>query len=293
MFGYIQVYQPELKFREFERYRAYYCGLCRDLKEGYGLSGEWTLSYDLTFLALLLTSLYEPEEQVCYGRCLSHPFVKRARIRNQFSAYAADINLLLAYHKALDDWQDEHKPSALLTLACLRKNYQRLARKYPEKTAHLTRQLQSIHALEADHCDSHERIANRFGEIMGDLFVYRKDEWSDVLFRIGFFLGKFIYLTDAFDDLHLDLQKKNYNPLISLWEKDPIHFSQTMKELLYQTAGECTKSFEKLPLLKDVSILRNILYAGIFNGYLRADQKLQKKMANRPVEETEMSRAKQ
>ncbi len=117
---------------------------------------------------------------------------------------------------------------------------------------------------------------------MGALFVYRKDEWSDVLFRIGFFLGKFIYLTDAFDDLHLDLQKKNYNPLISLWEKDPIHFSQTMKELLYQTAGECTKSFEKLPLLKDVSILRNILYAGIFNGYLRADQKLQKRWRTAP-----------
>ena len=293
MFGYIQIYKPELKFREFDRYRAYYCGLCRDLKQGYGVSGEWTLSYDLTFLALLLTSLYEPEEQLFYGRCLSHPFVKRARIRNEFSAYAAGVNILFAYHKALDDWKDEHKPSALVLLFCLQKSYHRLVKKYPDKIMTLTNTLQRIHRMEADSCADPNKMAEQFGEVMATFFVYREDEWSDTLSRIGFFLGKFIYLTDAFDDLQLDLKKKNFNPLLPLWEKDPTHFRAFIKDLLYQTAGECTKAFEKLPLLRDSSLLRNILYAGIFNGSLRADQKLQKEMTASAAKETETSRENQ
>ena len=54
MFGYIVVNKPEMKFREFDVYQSYYCGLCKSLKDNYGKRGQMTLSYDMTFLALLL-----------------------------------------------------------------------------------------------------------------------------------------------------------------------------------------------------------------------------------------------
>ena len=54
MFGYIAINKAEMKFRDFDIYHAYYCGLCKDLKERYGRSGQITLSYDMTFLIIQL-----------------------------------------------------------------------------------------------------------------------------------------------------------------------------------------------------------------------------------------------
>ena len=74
MFGYVVVNEQDLKIREFNLYRSYYCGMCMDLKEHYGQTGRLTLSYDTAFLALLLTSLYEPGDTVRSIRCIPHPF---------------------------------------------------------------------------------------------------------------------------------------------------------------------------------------------------------------------------
>ena len=49
MFGYVTVCEPELKVKDLKKYRAYYCGLCRTLKEDYGFMGQMTLTYDMTF----------------------------------------------------------------------------------------------------------------------------------------------------------------------------------------------------------------------------------------------------
>ena len=73
MFGYITINKPEIKFKEFDIYHAYYCGFCRILKKEYGLSGQATLTYDLTFLIMLLSGLYEPEEKIGQTHCIVHP----------------------------------------------------------------------------------------------------------------------------------------------------------------------------------------------------------------------------
>ena len=108
MFGYIVVHRPELKVREYEAYEAAYCGLCRSLKRRHGRLGQMTLSFDMTFLALLLTGLYEPETRTENGRCPAHPVHRHPYRENIFYDYAADMNVVLTYYKCLDDWQDEH-----------------------------------------------------------------------------------------------------------------------------------------------------------------------------------------
>ena len=119
LFGYIIVNKPEMKFKEFDLYHAYYCGLCRSLKKCYGMAGQISLSYDMTFLAMLLCGLYEPEETRSRERCVAHPLSKHMAIENIFTEYAADMNVLLTMYKCEDDWADEHRKKAFVAAKLL------------------------------------------------------------------------------------------------------------------------------------------------------------------------------
>ena len=121
MFGYVVVNKPELKFREFDVYRAYYCGLCHSLSKRHGLSGQLTLSYDMTFLVILLSSLYEPEHSVTSKRCIVHPLKRQSIISSEFTDYVADMNVILSYFKCLDDWHDDRSVLKLAYSKLLKK----------------------------------------------------------------------------------------------------------------------------------------------------------------------------
>ena len=103
------VNKAEMKFREFDIYHSFYCGICRDLKRKYGVRGQMALSYDMTFLAILLTGLYEPQTRRGSCKCVAHPFENHETRNNIFTEYAADMNILFAYYKCQDDWEDERK----------------------------------------------------------------------------------------------------------------------------------------------------------------------------------------
>ena len=109
MFGYISINKAEMKFKDYDVYHSYYCGLCKVLKECYGRRGQVTLSFDMTFLVILLSSLYEPKEEEMRKRCLIHPAKKQYMIQNEVSVYASDMNILLTYDHLKDDWDDESK----------------------------------------------------------------------------------------------------------------------------------------------------------------------------------------
>ena len=100
---------------------------------------------------------------------------------------------------------------------------------------------------------------------MAELFLYRQDQWEPTLRRMGFYLGKFIYLMDAYEDLEEDLKKGRYNPLREL--KDREDYEQTCEKILKLMMAEASRAFERLPILKDAEILRNILYAGVWTRY--------------------------
>lgn len=265
MFGYIVVNKPEMKFREFAVYRSYYCGLCQTLKEKYGRTGQMTLSYDMTFLVMLLTGLYEPETETGEARCIAHPFEKHPTSRNEYSEYAADVNMILTYYKCMDDWLDEKKIGRYLFAAMLRKKHNRIAQKYPEKVLCVYDHLEKIHQCEKEKNSSIDEVAGHFGEIMAELFVYKDDEWADSLRKIGFYLGKYIYLLDAYDDIEKDLKKGNYNPFAGMYESE--HFEEDVKQILTMMMAECSREFETLPILWNVDILRNILYAGVWTRF--------------------------
>ena len=106
MFGYVTIRKDDLKIKDYDKYHAYYCGVCQDLKESYGFKGQATLTYDMTFLAILLTGLYEDKTVREEHYCIAHPGRKHVCLRNEFTRYAADMNILLTYYNLLDDWED-------------------------------------------------------------------------------------------------------------------------------------------------------------------------------------------
>lgn len=265
MFGYIMVNRDALSEAEIKRFSAYYCGLCHALGERYGRTGQLTLSYDMTFLALLLSSLYEPETSSHNARCIVHPTKRHDYVSNAYIDYAADMTIALSYHKALDDWNDDKSISAHSQARMLRGRYERIEALYPRQTKALYDGLKQLSQIEQSGSTELDPPMNAFGTLLGELFVYRKDMWSDSLRTLGSALGRFIYLMDAYDDLESDIKKGRYNMLIPLAEAPD--FDERCKAYLTLVLGEGTIAFEELPLVEDLSILRNVLYSGVWTKY--------------------------
>lgn len=261
MFGYVMVNKPELKVKEFDRYKGFYCGLCRRLKSSGGSLGPLTLTYDMTFLILLLSSLYEPKEDQERRRCIVHPGRKHLMIGNRMTDYAADMNILLSYYHFIDDWRDEKKLSGLCGSYAFAGKAKKIARSYPRQAAVIQVQLAALSRLEQQGVTDLDEISRPFGELMSELFVYEEDAFEPIMRRFGFFIGKYIYLLDAYVDLEEDQRKNTFNPLKeACWEAD---FEERMTSILDSTVREAVIEFEKLPLERDLPILRNILYEGI------------------------------
>jgi hypothetical protein len=277
MFGYVTINPTELKEHSRLRYRAFYCGLCRTLTDRYGNLGRMTLSNDMTFLMILLSSLYEPEETVTRERCLPHPIKPREAVNNELSGYCADMNIALAYHKCRDDWADERSLAGRAEAKLLEKAYREVERRYPEKCAAVEKCLADIGKLEQERCLEADAPANLTARMLGEVFVYRDDYWAPTMRAIGEGLGRYIYLMDAYDDLAADMKRKRYNPLIRY--RDQADFESLLLESLTMLIAECTQAFELLPLVQDLEILRNILYSGVWMRYQQKQAKLNRKQS--------------
>lgn len=265
MFGYVTICEPELKVKDLKKYRAYYCGLCRILKEEYGVMGQMTLTYDMTFAVILLSSLYESQTETKMHRCKVHPVKKQFMLTNEITSYAAAMNVLLAYYHMEDDWIDEHKVSSFMTKSLIRGKADRISGQYPRQSTAIRKWLRELAECEKEGSTDIDRTAGCFGHLMEELFVYREDIWEKNLRRMGFFLGKFIYLMDAYEDLPEDIEKGRYNPLKQLYEQED--YEERMQQILCMMIAESTAEFERLPCLVDVDILRNILYDGVWSRY--------------------------
>ena len=271
MFGYVTVCEPELKVKDLKKYRAYYCGLCRTLKEDYGFMGQMTLTYDMTFAVILLSSLYETTTKHEEHRCKVHPAKRQHMLQNEITSYAAAMNVLLAYYHMEDDWQDDRKVSSLMTKSLIQGKAKKIIEKYPRQSEIIRKSLKELGECEHENSMDIDRAAGCFGRLMAELFVWKEDIWEKTLRKMGFYLGKFIYLMDAYEDLPEDRKKNRYNPLKEL-AKRPDYEAQ-MEQILRMMIAESTVRFEQLPCLVDVDILRNILYDGVWNHYNKIQMK--------------------
>lgn len=271
MFGYVTVNEDDLKVKELRRYRGFYCGLCRSLKKRHGIRGQAILPYDMVFVDLLLNGLYEKPVTEESRICLAHPLKKQHMLYNDITDYCADMGLLLAYYKMLDDASDEKKTVRAVGAKMLEKRVKRIKEAWPRQSEAAENYITSLASCEKSGNSGIDEIAGLTGKALGEILVMEEDAWSDILRRLGLGLGKFVYLMDAYEDLEKDRKKGSYNPWEPLAARGD--FDALAENVLMILMGDAAREFEKLPIIEDAEILRNIIYSGVWKKYRTLKEK--------------------
>lgn len=264
MFGYVTASWKELDQSQQQRYGAVYCGICRQIRDRSGQLARLGLSYDMAFLALLLMSLYEPQEEQGKNACALHPIKHRTWVDNEYVQYAADMNVALSYYNFLDDWQDDGKRSAKAMATALEKHLPPIESRWPRQCQAIRGCIGALSRLEKENCPNPDQPAGAFGELMASLLTCKQDLWQEDLEKMGFALGRFIYLLDAGLDYDRDKRRGKYNPFLARGDEKNW---QIWEEYLILAMARCTQSYERLPLVQDKALLDNILYSGVWVNY--------------------------
>lgn len=266
MFGYVTANAKDLTKDQKRRYGAVYCGICRQIRERSSQTARLSLSYDMAFLALLLMSLYEPEELSGKRACSLHPVKPRPWVDNVYIRYAADMNVALAYYKAMDDIQDDGSKAARLAASVLKKSLPEIESRYPRQCKAMADCIAQLSRLEQEGCQDPDRCAACFGQLMAELLVYEEDMWSSALRQLGISLGRFIYLLDAAVDYRKDQKQGKYNPFLAMNTGFDL---EKWEQYLVMDMARCTQYFESLPLVQDKGLLDCILYSGVWIEFER------------------------
>lgn len=286
MFGYVVANKEIMTPDQLGRYKACYCGLCRSLRLCCSSLSRMTLNYDMTFLILFLSSMYEPEEQSGQERCVMHPLHLHDFCSSDVSDYAADMNLALAYLNMLDDWKDDRNALRLLGSGVFSREYSRVRQKHADKCAFIEERLRELDEIEKAGETDPDVGAHCFGRIMGEVFSYQPDSvWGGDIRLFGQALGEFVYIMDAVCDLDRDMARGRYNPLLSLREAG--RTDDDLRYVLTMLIGECAERFERLPIVRDADIIRNVLYSGVwlrYNAMMEKKNGRTEKKGDAPIE---------
>ena len=267
MFGYIGIDEKELSEQEQKIYGAYYCGLCQCLKKDYGIRGQLLVNDDMAFLTVLLSGLYRLHHRSAEFVCPVHPGKKRLALVNDATRYAAAMSILLSYYNQQEELTDEKNHSRLMILKLLEKDSRKIADEYPRQNAAMQDYVSKAAAYEADRVQNMDALAGLTGDMLGEIFVWREDQYSEELRYMGFLIGKFIYLMDAYKDLDNDSKKKEYNPFTAMDLESPKDTETLSRLILDSLMSECARSYERLPSFAYDGIVRNVLYYGVWKKY--------------------------
>ncbi len=279
MFGYVTVERGELKVREMDVYNGYYCGICKSIGRRFGQIPRFSLSYDAVFLAILLASLETGDrEELNMEHCIAHHLMRKPVIRESAAVdYAADVMLILAYHKFDDDRRDEKKLTGTAGCAALFRAYRKLKKRYPRMCEDIKSALARLGEAEGRHSGSLDCTADAFADIMELIFTgYDTDPVSKrVLAVFARALGRWIYVIDALDDYEDDMRENTYNPFI--YRKNSI---AGIGQVLYNYLAEAVNAADLLDIKRNRGIIDNITLLGLRR---RTDEVLAER--NIPIDE--------
>lgn len=285
MFGYVTPLKPELKIREYESFKSYYCGVCMHIKDGFGNIPRMSLNYDMTFLGLLLDGLHKEERSFKIRRCIAHPLKKKPMIvNNKALAYAAAMNVSLVYYKLLDDVADDRSMKSKVSSIILSPYKSKFNRNVTIINDIIEENLKKLSYLEVEkRFSSIDEIAHPFSEIVGKIlnlypeeFEGDSEEIRGNLYELGYSLGKWIYIIDALDDLKEDMEKNKFNPINYLYNTNNKTYEELMGEIrdrmeftIFNCGYTCRNALEKLPIKRNKEILENIISLGMMDKYTK------------------------
>lgn len=277
MFGYVKPFKPHMRICEFEIYNAVYCGLCKKLGKSYGVMARMTLSYDFTFLALMELALNDNEAEFEPQRCIAHPLKKKSCLKSidelEYTSAAASI---LIYNKIKDDITDKKFIKKLISAFLklfMTKAYKKASSKYPELSEYISGQMLLQNKLEAENCKLIDRASEPSSNMLAEIAsgLSSKTDEQRILRRFGYLLGRYIYITDAFDDIEKDFRSRGFNPLIlgdsAIHELNMEEVQKKTEDSINFTLGALADTYVQLELKKFKPITDNIVYLGLKNTF--------------------------
>lgn len=285
MFGYIRIDKYELKYKQFIEYKKMYCSLCNSLKDNLGVRGCMLTSYDATLFLTIFDSI-EVERQEYKLSCPINPFKKVSKnifISKTAMKYTAFLSAYYAYIKLNDDIKDEGKRKYKRQLKHLENNSKfKILYKIDDGLLNtLNKKVTEYYKMEKQKVSDFDDLSNKMGELFGEAFTgYLKfsnvvlDE--NVLYNIGFNIGKWIYIADAFDDLENDIKKQQFNPILFMTDYNLLNNEELSNKILF--ISKCLTQnvyyeLSKLRILRNKEIIHNILIYGMNNSILKIANK--------------------
>ena len=264
MFGYIKPLKDEMRIKEYELYRAFYCSMCKKLGGSYGLFARFTLNYEFVFLSILYASLNDKDCPTKLGRCPFNPAKKCNYCENteEFD-FSASAGVMLLYYKLLDNLRDEKgfkKLGFLLLKPMFQNNYKKAKEKYPELDEIFFCYDNEQQQLEKDTVMNIDAAAEPTAKMLSKLFKECSPDETQkrILERLGYCMGRYIYILDAAADLEKDKKTSSYNPL-----KNTENPKDLAERQLYFSINEASNAFELLKIYKFKNILGNIITLGL------------------------------
>ena len=270
MFGYVTVYKPELKIKEWETFRAYYCGLCHAIGESCSSLSRLLLNYDCTFLYTLYGALFEKPAEFRQSRCPARPLRRKTYAIDEGREYAAAVNVMLAVEKLKDDKKDGFSPISAAGAAVLSRAGKRASERFPAAARAISTAMAEISEMErSDKPGDADRAADPFARMLAEIFRGIAYEPKEPLAVAGYNLGRWIYLIDAYDDAEKDAKSGNYNPYVVKYGKKAMERKADTvgKEAefgLVASLEAASGAYGLLEIKKNKGITDNIMFGGLY-----------------------------
>ncbi len=293
MFGYVTPYKMELKIKDYEMFKAYYCGLCISIKNNFSNLCRMTLNYDMTFLGILLDSLEYSKHKYVVTKCIAHPMKKRPKvIDNRALDYAAFCNVSLVYYKLLDDYNDDNSLSKKFISMYIKKFINKSKEDLSPILVNIEENIKKLSFLEkSGEIISIDELSDPFASLTAFIvsYYYKNENFYNELYDLGYNLGRWIYIIDAFDDLKEDMEKHKFNAINKAFNVENLSYEDLIiKEVnriefnLIMSANSTSEALDKLPINKNKDLLFNILQLGLMNKIetikSRSDKKHEKSL---------------
>lgn len=264
MFGYIRASKPEMRIKEHELYKAVYCSLCKEMGKTYGVFSRFTLSYDFTFYTLLGMALKTERCDIERKACTCNPLKKCQYLSDRSDMeMPAAASMILCYFKLMDNIADEKgfkRFKYILAKPFISSAYKKAAKLYPMLDNIAKEYVENQNNLEKNNCDNIDMAAEPTARCLAEMFKLLSDDEMQkrCLDRVGYSVGRYIYILDAAADLEEDVRLGRYNPL-----KTNEYTKELIAEQLYICVGEAAKAYELIDIKKFKNILDNIIYLGL------------------------------
>jgi hypothetical protein len=277
LFGYIRPFKPELKIREFEEYKSYYCTLCKTLDKEYGFLAKFFLNYDFAFLSLLLTSLQDEKINFQASSCTFNFLKKCSYCLNgdKYFKFTADVSVIFLHYKLKDNILDDSflkKLFSYILYILTKPAYNKARNKQPFIDKLVKKATEEQNTIEKMDTITLEMASSPSATLLGEVLSFnaKNEPERRILYELGYHLGKWIYSIDALDDYKKDLKNKSFNPFIISKEYNNI------KDFSNKIIDDCITGYENAFLLLDIKhnkyILENILFEGnpcVYNKIMR------------------------